>query len=61
MGILDIMNRIVSICLGIVSSLVGIATLVEKCKPYIKTAQRTNRKKTHQLAYRRLMGHLMIA
>lgn len=35
-GILDIMSRIASIFAGIVGGLVGIATLVEKCKPYIK-------------------------
>lgn len=36
MGILDIMSRVVGIFAGIVASLVGITTLVEKCKPYIE-------------------------
>lgn len=36
MDILDIMSRVVSIFAGIVGGLVGITTLAEKCKPYIK-------------------------
>lgn len=36
MFFLEVLNRIVSIFAGIVGSLVGITTLAEKCKPYIK-------------------------
>ena len=36
MGILDIMSRVVGIFGGIVTSLSGLITLIEKCKPYIK-------------------------
>ena len=36
MFFLEALNRIASIFAGIVGSLVGITTLAEKCKPYIK-------------------------
>ena len=36
MGILDIMSRVVGIFGGIVTSLSGLITFIEKCKPYIK-------------------------
>ena len=36
MFFLEVLNRVVSIFAGIVGSLVGITTLAEKCKPYIK-------------------------
>lgn len=44
MGILDIMSRIVSIFAGIVGGLVGITTLVEKCKSYIERCEEQTEK-----------------
>lgn len=36
MFFLEVLNRVVSIFASIVGGLVGITTLAEKCKPYIK-------------------------